>query len=144
MASGMMGSGCGSCPRTAEGPGRVRCSRRKEPIGSSKAAGSAITVQHPQHWIHVEASGTRCLGPRTYLGELQAPPWKENDILQTPATMSVFLLRGQRQASRKGSYEPLAPPGSTETQGWSTAVLRVVSSHLSAVLITKQSECPEK
>ena len=100
--------------------------------------------QHPQHWIHVEASGTRCLGPRTYLGELQAPPWKENDILQTPATMSVFLLRGQRQASRKGSSEPLAPPGSTETQGWSTAVLRVVSSHLSAALITKQSECPEK
>ncbi|KAI4576026.1 hypothetical protein MJT46_001861 [Ovis ammon polii x Ovis aries] len=126
------------------GARRVRCSRRKEPRGSSKAAGSATMVQHPQHWIHVEASGTRCLGPRTYLRELQAPPWKENDILQTPATVSVFLLRGQRQASRKGSSEPLAPPGSTETQGWSTAVLRVVSSHLSAALITKQSECPEK
>ncbi|XDA75321.1 hypothetical protein R6Z07M_005531 [Ovis aries] len=60
------------------GARRVRCSRRKEPRGSSKAAGSATMVQHPQHWIHVEASGTRCLGPRTYLRELQAPPWKEN------------------------------------------------------------------
>lgn len=101
-------------------------------------------VQHPQHWIHSETSRTHCPGPQTYLREPQAPPWKENDILQRPWPRRVS---SRPEFSARRPARALLLPGSSWTHGdmgLEQGCPGCLSPHLSSALISEQFECPEK